>query len=218
MYIYSRRASRRGRSFFTSMFDFTYKTIAKPSEGIYREKGSKFIALAFPVRTEDEVKEHLTAVKKQYYDARHHCYAYILGPNKDAYRLNDDGEPSGTAGRPIYGQLLSKDVTDTLIIVVRYFGGVKLGVSGLLNAYKIAAKEALENNVIIEKYVEEHYKISFPPLSMNKVMQLLKRETVKIQSQQFETECMIDFIVQKREADYILEALKKVEGVKVIFI
>ena len=109
------------------LFDFTYKTIAHPSEGSYREKGSKFIALAFPVHNEEEVKLKLAEVKKQYYDARHHCYAYILGPNKDAYRINDDGEPSGTAGRPIHGQLLSNDLTDTLIIVVRYFGGIKLG-------------------------------------------------------------------------------------------
>ena len=105
------------------MFDYTYHTIAGESEGIYKEKGSKFIALAYPVKTEEDVKQHVAEVKKKYYDARHHCYAYILGPNKDAYRLNDDGEPSGTAGRPIHGQLLSKDVTDTLIIVVRYFGG-----------------------------------------------------------------------------------------------
>lgn len=197
------------------MFDFTYHTIAKTSEGLYKEKGSKFIALAYPVRTEEDVKQHLSDVKKQYYDARHHCYAYILGPNKDAYRLNDDGEPSGTAGRPIHGQLLSKDVTDTLIIVVRYFGGIKLGVSGLINAYKTAAKDALENNTIIEKFVEENYTITFPPLGMNKVMQLLKRETVKIMGQRYEENCIIDFCVQKRDADSLLEALHKVEGTNI---
>lgn len=194
------------------MFDFTYHTISTTSEGIYKEKGSKFIALAFPVRTEEEVKQHLAEVKKEYYDARHHCYAYILGPNKDAYRLNDDGEPSGTAGRPIHGQLLSKDVTDTLIIVVRYFGGIKLGVSGLTNAYKAAAKDALENNTIVEKFVEENYIIHFPPLGMNKVMQLLKRETVKITNQLYENDCVIHFTVQKRDADNLIEALKKVDG------
>lgn len=194
------------------MFDFTYHTISTTSEGIYKEKGSKFIALAFPVHSEEEVKQHLAEVKKQYYDARHHCYAYILGPNKDAYRLNDDGEPSGTAGRPIHGQLLSKDVTDTLIIVVRYFGGIKLGVSGLINAYKTAAKDALENNTIVEKFVEEDYTIAFPPLGMNKVMQLLKRETVKITGQQYEGNCIINFCVQKRDADNLIEALKKVDG------
>ncbi|MBQ7550095.1 MAG: YigZ family protein [Bacteroidales bacterium] len=196
------------------MFDYTYKTIEKESEGIYREKGSKFIALAFPVKNEDAVKERLSEVKKKYYDARHHCYAYILGPNKDSYRLNDDGEPSGTAGRPIHGQLLSKDVTDTLIIVVRYFGGIKLGVSGLLNAYKTAAKDALENSHIITKFVEEQYGISFPPVAMNKVMQLLKRDSVKIMDQQYNTECEIYFSIQKREADVLLESLKKIENLK----
>ena len=194
------------------MFDFTYRTIAKESEGLYKEKGSRFIALAYPVRTEEEVKQHVADVKKKYYDARHHCYAYILGANKDAYRMNDDGEPSGTAGRPIHGQLLSKDLTDTLIIVIRYFGGIKLGVSGLINAYKTAAKDALDNNTIVEKFVEEDYQLRFPPLSMNKVMQLLKRETVKITDQQYDTDCIIRFTVQKRDADNLLEALRKVDG------
>lgn len=194
------------------MFDYTYRTIAKESEGLYKEKGSRFIALAYPVRTEEEVKQHVADVKKKYYDARHHCYAYILGANKDAYRMNDDGEPSGTAGRPIHGQLLSKDLTDTLIIVIRYFGGIKLGVSGLINAYKTAAKDALDNNTIVERFVEEDYQLHFPPLSMNKVMQLLKRETVKITDQQYDTDCIIRFTVQKRDADNLLEALRKVDG------
>ena len=194
------------------MFNYTYLTIAKESEGLYKEKGSRFIALAYPVRTEEEVKQHVADVKKKYYDARHHCYAYILGANKDAYRMNDDGEPSGTAGRPIHGQLLSKDLTDTLIIVIRYFGGIKLGVSGLINAYKTAAKDALDNNTIVEKFVEEDYQLRFPPLSMNKVMQLLKRETVKITDQQYDTDCIIRFTVQKRDADNLLEALRKVDG------
>ena len=194
------------------MFNYTYLTIAKESEGLYKEKGSRFIALAYPVRTEEEVKQHVADVKKKYYDARHHCYAYILGANKDAYRMNDDGEPSGTAGRPIHGQLLSKDLTDTLIIVIRYFGGIKLGVSGLINAYKTAAKDALDNNTIVEKFVEEDYQLRFPPLSMNKVMQLLKRETVKITDQQYDNDCIIRFTVQKRDADNLLEALLKVDG------
>ena len=197
------------------MFDYTYRTIAKESEGLYKEKGSRFIAIAYPVRTEEEVKQHVADVKKKYYDARHHCYAYILGANKDAYRMNDDGEPSGTAGRPIHGQLLSKDLTDTLIIVIRYFGGIKLGVSGLINAYKTAAKDALDNNTIVEKFVEEDYQLRFPPLSMNKVMQLLKRDTVKITDQQYDTDCIIRFTVQKRDADALLEALQKVEGASI---
>ena len=132
------------------MLDDTYKTIASTSEGIYKEKGSKFLAFAIPVVSEAEIKEHIDKIKKEYYDARHHCYAYILGADKATYRINDDGEPSGTAGRPIHGQLLSKDLTNTLVVVVRYFGGIKLGVSGLITAYKAATKDALDNAVVIE--------------------------------------------------------------------
>ena len=197
------------------MFEDTYKTIAGPSEGIYREKGSKFIALAFPVETEAEIKEKLAEIQKQYFDARHHCYSYILGPNKDAYRLNDNGEPSGTAGRPIHGQLLSKDLTNTLVIVVRYFGGIKLGVSGLINAYKTAAKDALDNATIIEKTVDETYKVSFDYSVMNSVMQLLKDPYVSILGQSYEDRYLITFKIRRREADRIVTALKKINTVTV---
>ena len=197
------------------MFEDTYKTIAGPSEGIYREKGSKFIALAFPVETEAEVKEKLAEIQKQYFDARHHCYSYILGPNKDAYRLNDNGEPSGTAGRPIHGQLLSRDLTNTLVIVVRYFGGIKLGVSGLINAYKTAAKDALDAATIIEKTVDETYKVSFDYSVMNSVMQLLKDPYVSILGQGYEDRYLITFKIRRREADRIVTALKKINTVTV---
>ena len=197
------------------MFEDTYKTIAGPSEGIYREKGSKFIALAFPVESEAEVKEKLAEIQKQYFDARHHCYSYILGPNKDAYRLNDNGEPSGTAGRPIHGQLLSKDLTNTLVIVVRYFGGIKLGVSGLINAYKTAAKDALDAATIIEKTVDEIYKVSFDYSVMNSVMQLLKDPYVSILGQEYEDRYLINFKIRRREADRIVTALKKINTVTV---
>lgn len=197
------------------MFEDTYKTIAGPSEGIYREKGSKFIALAFPVETEAEIKEKLAEIQKQYFDARHHCYSYILGPNKDAYRLNDNGEPSGTAGRPIHGQLLSKDLTNTLVIVVRYFGGIKLGVSGLINAYKTATKDALDNATIIEKTVDETYKVSFDYSVMNSVMQLLKDPYVTILGQGYEDRYLITFKIRRREADRIVTALKKINTVTV---
>lgn len=197
------------------MFEDTYKTIAGPSEGIYREKGSKFIALAFPVETEAEVKEKLAEIQKQYFDARHHCYSYILGLNKDAYRLNDNGEPSGTAGRPIHGQLLSKDLTNTLVIVVRYFGGIKLGVSGLINAYKTAAKDALDAATIIEKTVDETYKVSFDYSVMNSVMQLLKDPYVSILGQGYEDRYLITFKIRRREADRIVTALKKINTVTV---
>ena len=197
------------------MFEDTYKTIARPSEGIYREKGSKFIALAFPVESEAQIKEKLAEIQKQYFDARHHCYSYILGPNKDAYRLNDNGEPSGTAGRPIHGQLLSKDLTNTLVIVVRYFGGIKLGVSGLINAYKTAAKDALDHATIIEKTVDETYKVSFDYSVMNSVMQLLKDPYVSILGQGYEDRYMISFKIRRREADRIVTALKKINTVTV---
>jgi uncharacterized YigZ family protein len=197
------------------MFEDTYKTIAGPSEGIYREKGSKFIALAFPVENEAQIKEKLAEIQKQYFDARHHCYSYILGPNKDAYRLNDNGEPSGTAGRPIHGQLLSKDLTNTLVIVVRYFGGIKLGVSGLINAYKTAAKDALDHATIIEKTVDETYKVSFDYSVMNSVMQLLKDPYVTILGQGYEDRYLITFKIRRREADRIVTALKKISTVTV---
>lgn len=197
------------------MFEDTYKTIAGPAEGIYREKGSKFIALAFPVESEAQIKEKLAEIQKQYFDARHHCYSYILGPNKDAYRLNDNGEPSGTAGRPIHGQLLSKDLTNTLVIVVRYFGGIKLGVSGLINAYKTAAKDVLDHATIIEKTVDETYKVSFDYSVMNSVMQLLKDPYVSILGQGYEDRYLISFKIRRREADRIVTALKKINTVTV---
>ena len=135
------------------MTEITIKTLSAPAEAIYKEKRSKFLAFAYPVENETEIKDKIAALKKKYHDARHHCYAYILGADKSAYRMNDDGEPSGTAGRPIHGQLLSKEVTNVLIVVVRYFGGVKLGTGGLRVAYKLAAKEVLEKATIIEKKI-----------------------------------------------------------------
>ncbi|MBR4917797.1 MAG: YigZ family protein [Bacteroidales bacterium] len=196
------------------MFEDTYKTISAPATGSYSEKRSKFLAYAFPVQTEAQVKERLTEIQKKHNDARHHCYAYILGPNKDAYRMNDNGEPSGTAGRPIHGQLMSKDLTNTLVIVVRYFGGIKLGVSGLQNAYKIAAKEALDAANIIEKTIDETYEVTFEYLQMNNVMQLMKDPFVTIISQQSDLNCTIRFSVRRREAERIVTALKKVGQVQ----
>ena len=200
------------------LFDDTFKTITAKSEGIYKEKGSKFIALAYPVTTETEIKEIVAGLKKEYYDARHHCYAYILGPDKSAYRQNDDGEPSGTAGRPIYGQLLSKDVTNVLLVVIRYFGGIKLGVSGLINAYKTAAKDALDHSTIIEKTVDERYRVTFDYSEMNSVMQILKDPYVQINNQSYEERYLIDFTIRRREADRITDALRKLQGVTVLII
>ena len=192
------------------MFEDTYKTIAKPAESSYSEKRSKFLAYAFPVQNEQEVKQRLAEIQKKHWDARHHCYAYILGPHKDAYRLNDNGEPSGTAGRPIYGQLLSKDLTNTLVIVVRYFGGIKLGVSGLQNAYKVAAKEALDAAVIEERTIQEQYRVVFEYVKMNDVMQILKDLEIQVLDRQSDLRCTYTISVRQRDADRVTNALRKV--------
>ena len=192
------------------MFEDTYKTIAKPAEGSYSEKRSKFLAYAFPVQNEQEVKQRLAEIQKKHWDARHHCYAYILGPHKDAYRLNDNGEPSGTAGRPIYGQLLSKDLTNTLVIVVRYFGGIKLGVSGLQNAYKVAAKEALDAAVIEERTIQEQYRVVFEYVKMNDVMQILKDPEIQVLDRQSDLRCTYTISVRQRDAERVTNALRKV--------
>ena len=192
------------------MFEDSYKTIAKPAEGSYSEKRSKFLAYAFPVQNEQEVKQRLAEIQKKHWDARHHCYAYILGPHKDAYRLNDNGEPSGTAGRPIYGQLLSKDLTNTLVIVVRYFGGIKLGVSGLQNAYKVAAREALDAAVIEERTIQETFSVTFEYVKMNDIMQILKDPEVQVLDRQSYLQCIYTISVRQRDADRITTALRKV--------
>ena len=179
------------------MFDDTYRTIAAPAEGLYKETGSKFLAFAFPVRTTDEVKEHLDALRKQYFDARHHCYAYILGANKDAWRANDDGEPSGTGGRPIHGQLLSADLTDTLIVVVRYFGGILLGASGLANAYKTAARDAIDHAEIVERTIDVRYRLRFEYALMNDVMRIIKDFDLKPENQHFDLDCTLDLSVRQ---------------------
>ena len=193
--------------------DDTYRTISAPSKGSYKEKGSKFLAFAFPVINEDDVKEKLALLRKDYHDARHHCYAYRLGSDKSAYRLNDDGEPSGTAGRPIYGQILSNDLTQVLIVVVRYFGGIKLGVPGLIHAYKSAAKDALDRVSIIDKMVCEEYDVIFDYTSMNHVMRVLKEENAGILSQESGNACRIVFSIRKNCGKKISERLKKITNV-----
>ncbi|MBQ9418141.1 MAG: YigZ family protein [Bacteroidales bacterium] len=152
----------------------TYRTLATPAEGIYKEKGSRFLAFAYPVADTSQVKSHLDQLRKQFFDARHHCYAYRLGPLGDTFRAVDDGEPSGTGGRPIHGQLLSADLTDTLIVVVRYFGGILLGTSHLSAAYREAARDAIAQAQIIERTIDRHYLLTFPYESMNDIMRLLR--------------------------------------------
>jgi uncharacterized YigZ family protein len=198
------------------LFDDTYQTISSTSRGIYKEKGSKFIALAFPVSSEEDIKMRLALLRKEYHDARHHCYAYCLGADKSAWRVNDDGEPSGTGGKPIFGQIQSMDLTNVLIVVVRYFGGIKLGIPGLINAYRTAAREALENASIITETVEELYEISFEYLRMNEVMRILKEEHAVILGQDSGNACKIRFSIRRSFGLKITERLQKITGIKVI--
>lgn len=200
------------------MFDDTYLTIEDRAEGVYKEKGSKFISLAFPVTTQEEIKEIVKDIKKEYFDARHHCYAYILGHDKSVFRMNDDGEPSSTAGKPIYGQLLSKDLTNILVVVVRYFGGTKLGVSGLIQAYKQATIDVLNNSKIIEKTVDEIYSVSFDYSLMNDVMKVMKEYDLHQQNQKFENDCYLEFRIRKRNSKVVVDNLKFIDNVLVEFI
>ena len=197
------------------MFDDTYRTLAAPAEGLYKEKGSKFLAFAYPVRSQEEIKAHLEQLRKDYFDARHHCYAYILGPRKDAFRANDDGEPSGTGGRPIHGQLLSADLTDTLIVVVRYFGGILLGASGLANAYKAAARDAIDHATIVEKTIDCHYRLSFAYETMNDVMRILKELDLKPEKQDFNLDCSLEVSVRQSLSVRFYDSVANLRTVKI---
>jgi len=192
----------------------SYKTIQNTSEGIYKEKGSKFIAYAFPVTCEEDIKEEIEKLKKEYYDARHHCYAYMMGADKKNFRANDDGEPSSTAGKPILGQILSSELTNILIVVVRYFGGTKLGVSGLIHAYKTAALDAISNAEIIDKTVNDIYNIHFDYLVMNDVMRIIKEEQPLQIDQDFNLTCIITLSIRQSEVEKIIERFSKIDSVK----
>ncbi len=191
------------------LFNDTYKELKSPTTGVYKEKGSKFIAYAYPVYSEEEVKEKLEEVKKLEYAARHHCYAYILNPDKSAQRANDDGEPSSTAGKPILGQLLSNDLTNVLIVVVRYFGGVKLGVPGLIRSYKTAAADAIATASIVTKTIKEHYEVSFKYPQMNNVMRQVKEFDLEVINTDFQLECKLIFAVSKSKAETVVAAFEK---------
>ncbi|MFV0377318.1 MAG: IMPACT family protein [Mangrovibacterium sp.] len=193
----------------------SYLTIAKPSEGIFKDKGSKFLAYAYPVETEDDIKEHIQFLKKEHFTARHHCYAWRLGPDKVLYRANDDGEPSSTAGKPILGQIQRLNLTNILIVVVRYFGGTLLGVSGLINAYREAAATALENAEIVEKLVEIKFWVEFDYLMMNSVMKIFKDENLPQEKTDFNLRCKICSSVRQSESERIVGLLSKLEGVRV---
>ena len=195
--------------------DDTYNMLSAPGEGLYKEKGSKFIASAFTVFSEDEAKKAIAEIKKQYFDARHHCFAYMIGPDKANFRSSDDGEPSGTAGKPILNQILSKDVTNVCVVVTRYFGGIKLGTSGLINAYKTASREALDNATIIEKTINEVFALEFGYPLMNEVMRIMKEEDLEQQNPRFEMDCYLEFSTRQSEAERIATRFRNLYGVKI---
>ncbi len=200
------------------MFSDTYKTIAEESQGLFKDRGSRFIGIAIPVKTQEEIKSKLEELRKEYHDARHHCYGYVLNPDRQVWRSNDDGEPSGTAGKPILGQINSNDLTDILIVVIRYFGGTLLGVSGLINAYRMAAADAISHASIIEKMITEVYRIDFPYLSMNDVMKVLKEEGAAQRAHSYGNDCSIEISFRQAAKEHILDRLMKVEGLKYLFL
>ena len=199
---------------FAVMNEDVYRTIAAPSEGIYTEKRSKFIAIALPVRTVGEVKALLEEYQKKYYDARHVCYAYMLGPLRKDFRANDNGEPSGTAGKPILGQINSNELTDILIIVVRYFGGIKLGTSGLIVAYKAAAAEAIAAAKVVEKTVDECVSFWFEYPFMNDVMRVVKEEGPEIVEQSYDMDCRMTLRIRSSLMPCLRARLEKVETLR----
>ena len=193
-----------------------YKTIALPSEEVlFKEKNSKFFGYAFPVTTEEEVKEILEKLRKDHFSARHWCYAYQIGIDKIQYRANDDGEPNNSAGMPIYGQIQSFEVTNVLLVVVRYFGGVKLGVGGLISAYKTTAQMALENAEIIEKTINIHFLISFGYANLNKVMRIIKEKNLQIIAQKMEMDCEIEITIRKKNVQNLLDIFESLYEIKV---
>tara|TARA_R110002012_G_scaffold32899_3_gene96688 strand:+ start:24691 stop:25296 length:606 start_codon:yes stop_codon:yes gene_type:complete len=196
----------------------SFQSIKATAEGFYKEKGSKFLAYAFPVRTEDDIKNRLDDLRKQYYDARHHCYAYILGNKSEKYRANDDGEPNHSAGDPILGQIRSKNLTNTLVVVVRYFGGTKLGVSGLITAYKTAAKEALDAAEVIETTIKDEVMIDFTYEQTSDVMRLAKEFNLEIQNQTFQETCSLQGFIEVGTGEPLKEklALAGISGVRMV--
>jgi len=196
----------------------SYLTIKSNSQGIFKEKGSRFIAFAYPVSDTEEIKAITDMIRKEHHNARHHCFAYMIGRERIVWRVNDDGEPSGTAGRPILGQINTFGLTNIIIVVIRYFGGTLLGVSGLINAYRSAAASAINNAEIIECNVQELYEITFPYTSMNNVMKTLKDEDIRQSNQSFDLECRIKISFRLSAKEKILNRLSGIAGLKYSFI
>lgn len=200
------------------LFDDTYKTISKPSQGIFSDKGSKFIAYTFPIKSEEEVKKLVAQIKTEHPKARHYCWALRLSPDRSIFKLNDDGEPSGTAGRPILNTLLSFDITNMLVIVVRYFGGTLLGVPGLINAYKSATIEALNASEITSKTLNDVYKLNFSYNQMNAVMKILKEENLHSNNQSFDNTCSLEIEIRKSIVNKIITKIASIEGLKATYL
>jgi uncharacterized protein, YigZ family len=195
----------------------TFITLSGPSTGIYKEKKSKFLAFAYPVSTDEEIKKHLNDLKKDFFDARHHCFAYVLGINRDIYRASDDNEPSGTAGKPILGQINSFKLTNILIVVVRYFGGTLLGTGGLVKAYSNAAADALHNSILVERTLNTTFNLSFDYEVMNNIMHIIKEENLEQLNQNFDLKCNIVLSVRNSRVKIIQEKFLNIKTVKLSF-
>jgi len=200
------------------LFEDTYKTIKAPVEGLFKDRGSKFLAYAYPIEHENEVKPLVDNLKKEHFKAVHHCYAYRLGLDRTNFRVNDDGEPSGTAGKPILNTLLSHDITNILVVVVRYFGGTLLGVPGLINAYKSATAEALTVAKVIEKTVNDVYNVSFEFVQMNDVMKVVKEFGLKIRNQTYDNQCTMELEFRKTLTNQVIGKLEKIDGIEVEYL
>ncbi len=200
------------------LFSDSYKTVAGISEGVFRDRGSKFIGYVYPIRSESQVKGIVSSVKDLHPKARHHCWAWRLSPDRSVYPVNDDGEPSGTAGRPILNMILSNDLTDILLVVVRYFGGTLLGVPGLINAYKTAAAEALNSASIVEKTVNDHYELFFDHDQMNDVMKVIKNEHLKITGQEYDSRHRLQVEIRQSLVNAVMQKLGNIDGLKLRYI
>lgn len=199
------------------LFDDTYRTIEKPAEGLFRDRGSKFLAFAYPITAETEIKAIVAKLKSEHPKANHHCWAMRLGIDRSVFRVNDDGEPSGTAGRPILNMLLSRDLTNIVVVVVRYFGGTLLGVPGLINAYKSATVDALDKAAIAEKTVNDIYLVEFDYPQMNDVMKIIKDDNLNVMEQSIETNCSMRLGIRKTQVNLTLTKLNAINGVKTIY-
>ncbi len=200
------------------LFDDSYQTIEAPAEGFFKDRGSKFLGYAYPIGSEEDTKPLLAALRELHPKAVHHCYAFRLGLDRNHYRANDDGEPSGTAGRPILNTLYSRDITNVLVVVVRYFGGTLLGVPGLINAYKTATEEALAEAKVVTRYVCDEYEVLFPYEAMNDVMRVVKSANLNVREQLFEMECKVVVLVRKTMLNQVVPAFEGIEKAKIRYL